>query len=403
MFRNEFPILTKKVNGNQLVYFDNGATSQTPQSVINSIVKYYSTQNSNVHRGAHFLSQQATTLFENARATIAEHFQVKLSECIFTRGTTNGINMLARGIEHTIKPGDEIIVSCVEHHSNFVVYQELAKHTGAVLKIVPLTQTQEFDYIAFENLVSEKTKIIALPLISNVLGEKLNTQKIKQVARYYEDAYLFYDAAQIVGHEQIDFKTLGCHALTFSAHKCYGPTGVGAIIAQEKFIKTMKPYEYGGGMIEEVTFNQSTYQTNYHKFEAGTPDICGAIAFSKAIEFIEGANLKSIQNHEQQLIEHFFKKAHTVEGLQLYGTTNSSKKGPIFAFTYKNYNCYDVATLLDMRGIALREGAHCAQPLLEVLGVQSTLRVSFAMYNTIDEIDYFFESLEIVDQMLHRG
>lgn len=402
MFRSEFPILDRKIYNNNLVYFDNAATSQTPRSVVKAIEEYYFNTNSNVHRGAHFLSQEASSKFEKARETIANHFKANADQCIFTRGTTHGINLLARGIEHTLKQGDEIILSCFEHHSNLVIFQEIAKKVGATIKYIPITQNQEFDYQAFENMVNGKTKIIALPLISNVLGEKLDTDKIKQVARYCEDAYLFYDAAQLVGHEHIDFKTLGCHALTCSAHKCYGPTGMGCIIATQKLIKEMKPFEYGGGMIEDVSFESTSIRNDVLKFEAGTPDICGSIAFSKAIEFIEGVGIKQIKQHEEKLISYFLKKALAKEGFKLFGTKNLNKKAGVFAFTYKNYNCYDVATLLNMKGVAIREGAHCAQPLLQILNVESTCRVSFALYNTIEEIDYFFECLETIDSMLQK-
>ena len=400
MFRSEFPILEEKVHSNPLVYFDNAATTHTPRCVVNAIINYYYKYNSNVHRGAHFLSQQATTKFEKARESIANHFNVKFNQCIFTRGTTHGINMLIYGVEHTIQKGDEIILSVLEHHSNFVAYQELAKRTGAVLKFVPLTENHEFDYIAFENALSHQTKIIALPLVSNVLGEKLDILRLRKMTEFYSDAYVFYDAAQLVGHEEIDFTSLKCSAIIFSAHKCYGPTGIGAIIASHKLISTLKPIEFGGAMIEEVTFENSTYKRDFSKLEAGTPDICGAIAFSEAIKFIEGANLKEIIRHEQNLIDYFLKKATLIEGLKIYGTLNSNKKMGIFSMTYKNYSSYDIATLLDMKGIALREGAHCAQPLLQVLGVPSTFRVSFAMYNTKEEIDSFFDSLELVDSML---
>lgn len=402
MFRHEFPILKKKIYNNKLTYFDNAATTQTPISVVKAIEDYYFNVNANVHRGAHFLSQEASSKFEQARENIAKHFKANANECIFTRGTTHGINLLARGVEHTLRQGDEIILSCFEHHSNLVIFQEIAKTVGATIKYVPITPEQEFDYKAFENMVNGKTKIIALPLISNVLGEKLDTKKIKQVARYCEDAYLFYDAAQLVGHEDIDFTTLGCHALTCSAHKCYGPTGIGCIIATQKLIKEMTPYEYGGGMIESVEFEKTQIRNDNLKFEAGTPDICGAIAFSKAIEFIEGVSIKQIKCHEEKLIEYFLKKAIAIEGFKLYGTKNVLKKAGVFSFTYKNYNCYDVATLLNMKGVAIREGAHCAQPLLKILNVTSTCRVSFALYNTIEEIDDFFECLHIVDKMLQK-
>ncbi|MFT4244550.1 MAG: aminotransferase class V-fold PLP-dependent enzyme [Candidatus Woesearchaeota archaeon] len=402
MFRNEFPILSRKINGHDLVYFDNAATTQTPKPVVDSIIHYYYNINSNVHRGAHFLSQQATNEFENARKTIANHFQAEFNQCVFTRGTTHGINMIVKGIEDYIEVHDEIVVACFEHHSNFVIFQELAKQKGAVLKIVPLTKNNEFDYEAFEELINHKTKIVSLPLISNVLGEKLDVNKISKVTEFFGVEFIFYDAAQIISHEEVNFTRLKCSAITFSAHKCYGPTGIGAIIATHKLIKKLKPQELGGGMIEQVKFDKTSFKEDFSKLEAGTPDICGAIAFKTAIKFIEGVGIKHIKKHEEDLVDYFLQKATLVEGLKIYGTLNSNKRAGVFSMTYKDYSSYDVTTLMDMKGFALREGAHCAQPLLEILGVSSTFRVSFALYNTKEEIDYFFESLAEISFLLDK-
>ncbi|MCH8520141.1 MAG: cysteine desulfurase [Nanoarchaeota archaeon] len=402
MFRNEFPILSSKVHGHNLVYFDNAATTQTPKTVVDSITNFYYHTNSNVHRGAHFLSQRATNEFEKARKVIANHFQAEFNQCIFTRGTTHGINLLVKGIEEYIEVHDEIVVACYEHHSNFIAFQELAKRKGAILRIIPLTQHNEFDYKAFEELISYKTRVVSLPLISNVLGEKLDVKKINQITQFYGVEFVFFDAAQIVGHNEINFNELKCSAITFSAHKCYGPTGIGAIIATHKLIKKLKPQELGGGMIEKVEFEHTSYKEDFSKLEAGTPDICGAIAFSRAIEFIEGVGIKQIKKHEEDLIDYFLQKATLVEGLNIYGTLNSYKRAGVFSMTYKDYSCYDIATLLDMKGIAIREGAHCAQPLLDILEVPSTFRVSFALYNTKEEIDYFFESLKEVSSLLYK-
>ena len=402
MFRNEFPILNTKVHGHNLVYLDNAATTQTPKTVVDSIAHYYYNTNSNVHRGAHFLSQQATKEFEDSRKTIANHFQTEFNQCIFTKGTTNGINILVRGVEEYIEVHDEIVVACYEHHSNFIAFQELARKKGAILKIMPLTKHNEIDYTAFQELVTHKTKIVSLPLISNVLGEKLDVERISKVTEFYGVEFVFYDAAQIVGHEEIIFNKLKCSAITFSAHKCYGPTGIGAIIATHTLIKKLNVQELGGGMIEKVTLEDTSFKQDFSKFEAGTPDICGAIAFSRAIQFIEGVGIKNIKKHEEDLVDYFLQKATLVQGLEIYGTLNSYKRAGLFSMTYKDYSSYDIATLMDMKGIALREGAHCAQPLLKILRVSSTFRISFALYNTKEEIDYFFESLEEIDSLLYK-
>ena len=401
MYRNEFPILQQKIHEQDLIYFDNAATSQTPHKVIQKITEYYSKWNSNVHRGAHFLSQEATSQFEKARKSIANHVGVKDSQCIFTNGTTNGINTFVRSIEHLIKEGDEIIVGCYEHHSNVLPYQELCKRTGAVMKYVSLAKTQEFDYHIFEELVNEKTKIIALGLISNVLGEKLDHKRIKEAASF-GDIILAYDAAQVIGHEIVNFEELGCDILFFSAHKCYGPTGFGCMIATQKLIEKMQPVEFGGGMIESVSLEEekTTYKKTFEKMEAGTPNICGAVATQAAIEFIEGIGIKSIIAHEKELITYFFEKAQKVPYMIVYGTKNVDKKAPVISFSIEGKNSYDIATMLDLKGIAVREGAHCAQPLLEILETESTIRISFAMYNTKDEIDLFFEHLELILEMI---
>lgn len=402
MYENEFPILKEEVNGNKLVYFDNAASSQKPQSVINSIVNYYSKTHSNVHRGAHFLSQNATNEYEKARKIIASHINSKENEVIFTKGTTHSLNIFARSIEKFIFPKDEILISVSEHHSNLVVFQELAKRTGAILKYIPLTNNQEFDYDKFEKLINTKTKLISLALISNVLGEKLDINKIKKITSFSDDLIVCFDCAQVLGHEKIDFSTLGADIITFSAHKAYGPTGIGALVIKNQLIKKLQPVEYGGAMIEHVDLelSKTTYKQTFEKFEPGTPDICGAIAFSEAINFIESANTKKIEEHEKELITYFFNKASQFENLKIVGTQNTNKKAGVISFYIENKNSYDIATLLDLKGIAIREGSHCTQPLLKELEIDSLLRVSFAMYNSKEEIDYFFESLEIILQII---
>ena len=359
MYENEFPILKESVHSNKLVYFDNSASSQKPQSVINSILNYYSKTHSNVHRGAHFLSQKATNEYEESRKKIANHINSKENEVIFTKGTTHSLNIFTRAVEKFIFPKDEILIPISEHHSNLVVYQELAKRTGAILKYIPLTKNQEFDYKSFEEMITTKTKLISLALISNVLGEKLDIKRIKEITSFSDDIITCFDCAQVIGHDTIDFSTLGADVITFSAHKMYGPTGFGCLVIKEKLIKNLPPVEFGGAMIEHVDkdLTKTTYKQTFEKFEPGTPDICGAIATAEAITFIESVGTKSIEKYESELVEYFFNKVSQINNLIIIGTKDTSKKAGVISFHIKDKNSYDIATLLDMKGIAVREGA----------------------------------------------
>ena len=410
MFRNDFPILKQQVHENTLVYFDNAASSQKPLQVIETITAYYTTQHSNVHRGAHFLSQQATQKFENARETIAQHINSKTQEVIFTKGTTHSINIFTRAIESFIVKNDEIIICVSEHHSNLVVFQELAKRREAILKYVPLTKNQEFDYNAFNKMITSKTKLISFAIISNVIGERLDLRKIKQIIdnsnkKYNtdtDDIILAYDCAQVIGHHNINFSSIGCDCIYFSAHKAYGPTGIGALVIKEELLERLEPVEFGGAMIERVDLDskKTTYKHSFEKFEPGTPDICGALAFKSAIEYIDSIGIDTIIKHEKELIRYFFLKSQTIENMIIIGPQHLDTKAGVISFYIKGVHSYDIATLLDLKGIAIREGAHCAQPLLNNIGINSLLRVSFALYNTIEEIDYFFESLELILETL---
>ena len=396
--RKDFPILSRKVNGKPLVYFDNAATSQTPQQVIDVIVDYYSNYNANIHRGVHTLSQEATDLYEQARLKIQSHFNAKFShEIIFTSGTTHSINLVANGFSSLLKKGDDIIVSALEHHSNIVPWQMLCERTGATLKVIPMNEEGELIMSEFDILLSKNTKLVFVNHISNALGTINPIEYIIEEAHKIGAAVLI-DGAQSTPHIKPDVQALDADFYVTSAHKICGPTGVGMLYGKESWLKKLPPYQGGGEMIAEVSFEKTTYADLPHKFEAGTPNISGGIAFGAAIDYMNGIGFENIAAYENELLEYGTTKLLEIEGLKIYGT--SKHKTSVISFNLKGIHPYDVGTILDKLGIAVRTGHHCAQPIMDFYKIPGTVRASFAFYNTKAEIDTFIEAVKKAKMML---
>jgi len=396
--RKDFPILSRKVNGKPLVYFDNAATSQTPQQVIDVIVDYYSNYNANIHRGVHTLSQEATDLYEQARLKIQSHFNAKFShEIIFTSGTTHSINLVANGFSSLLKKGDDIIVSALEHHSNIVPWQMLCERTGATLKVIPMNEEGELIMSKFDTLLSKNTKLVFVNHISNALGTINPIEYIIEEAHKIGAAVLI-DGAQSTPHIKPDVQALDADFYVTSAHKICGPTGVGMLYGKESWLKKLPPYQGGGEMIAEVSFEKTTYADLPHKFEAGTPNICGGIAFGAAIDYMNGIGFENIAAYENELLEYGTTKLLEIEGLKIYGT--SKHKTSVISFNLKGIHPYDIGTILDKLGIAVRTGHHCAQPIMDFYKIPGTVRASFAFYNTKAEIDTFIEAVKKAKMML---
>lgn len=398
--RKDFPILERKVNGKPLIYFDNAATSQTPVQVIDSIVHYYSFLNANIHRGVHTLSQEATDAYEKARVKLQKHFNAKKpSEIIFTSGTTQAINLVASGYASILNKGDEIIVSASEHHSNIVPWQFACERSGATLKVIPMNEKGILDLDAFANLLTNRTKLVAVQHVSNALGNIHSIEAIIEKA-HEKGAVVLVDGAQSAPHIQTDVQALDVDFYAVSAHKMYGPTGVGVLYGKEELLNELPPYQGGGEMIKEVRFEASTYADLPHKFEAGTPDICGGIAFGRAIDYIHELGIENIAKHEHELLKYATDKLKAIEGITIYGNDNLSERTAVISFNLKGIHPYDVGTILDKLGIAVRTGHHCAQPIMEFYNIPGTIRVSFAVYNTFEEVDIFIEGLKKAQMML---
>lgn len=396
--RNDFPILNRKINGYPLVYLDNAATSQKPQVVIDSIVDYYSNYNANIHRGVHHLSQEATDAYEVARKKIQAHFNIQHSyEVIFTAGTTHGINMVASGFSEIIKQGDEVIVSAMEHHSNIVPWQMLCEKTGAVLKVIPINEDGELVLKEYNKLLCEKTKLVFVNHVSNALGT-INPIKTIIEKAHQVGAAVLIDGAQACSHIKPNFKELDVDFYVVSAHKMCGPTGVGVLYGKEKWLKQLPPYQGGGEMIKEVTFCKTTYADLPHKFEAGTPNICGGIAFGTAIDYLNKIGFEFIEKYEKELLDYATTKLLEIEGLTIYGT--SSNKTSVISFNIKDIHPYDIGTIVDKLGIAVRTGHHCAQPIMDFYKIPGTVRASFAFYNTFEEVDKLVEAVKKAKMML---
>ncbi len=396
--RKDFPILSRKVNGKPLVYFDNAATSQTPQQVIDVIVDYYSNYNANIHRGVHTLSQEATDLYEQARQKIQSHFNAKFShEIIFTSGTTHSINLVANGFSSLLKKEDNIIVSALEHHSNIVPWQMLCERTGATLKVIPMNEDGELIMSEFDKLLTEKTKLVFVNHVSNALGTINPIEYIIEEAHNVGAAVLI-DGAQSSPHIKPDVQKLDADFYVTSAHKICGPTGVGMLYGKEKWLKKLPPYQGGGEMIAEVTFEKTTYADLPHKFEAGTPNICGGIAFGAAIDYMNSVGFDTIASYENELLDYGTKKLLEIEGLKIYGT--SKNKTSVISFNIEGIHPYDIGSILDKLGIAVRTGHHCAQPIMDYFKIPGTVRASFSFYNTKQEIDTLIEGVKKAKMML---
>jgi cysteine desulfurase/selenocysteine lyase len=398
--RAQFPILSQTVNGKPLVYFDNGATSQKPQVVIDSIVEYYSKYNANIHRGVHTLSQLATDAYEQARFKIQNHFNAKHSyEIIFTSGTTESINLVANGFASLLQKGDEIIVSALEHHSNIVPWQMLCEHTGAILKVIPMNLHGELIMEEYDKLLSNKTKLVCVNHISNALGVLNPIEEIIQKAHAVGAAVLI-DGAQSCPHIKPDVQALDVDFYVTSAHKMCGPTGVGMLYGKEEWLRKLPPYKGGGEMIATVTFEKTTYADLPHKFEAGTPNICGGIAFGAAIDYMNEVGFDNIAKHEHELLVYGTQRLQEIEGVTIYGPTDLNKKASVISFNIENIHPYDIGTIIDKLGIAVRTGHHCAQPIMDFFKIPGTIRASFAFYNTKEEIDIFVEAVKKAKMML---
>ncbi len=397
--RKDFPILNRKINGMPLIYFDNGATSQKPQQVIDAVSNYYSNTNSNIHRGVHTLSREATEAFENARKVIAKHFNVKSDQqIIFTAGTTDSLNMVCNGLARSVlKQGDEIILSSYEHHSNILPWQLWAQENKGQLKVIPLNADQSLDLNAIENLISEKTKIISIAHVSNTLGLITDLDKIKIIAKKH-NLILVVDAAQSAPHMAVDLEKLDVDFYVCSAHKIYGPTGTGILYMSEKWLSKLPVTKPGGGTIKTVSFEKTEYADGALRFEPGTPNISGVIGFAAAINYMDQFGMDAIYKHELELVNYAQSKLAEIPQVMLYGKSND--KAAVISFNVKNTHPFDVGTLLDKYGIAVRTGHHCTQPLMNLLCVPGTIRISFAIYNTKTEIDFFIEKLKKVIDML---
>lgn len=397
--RADFPILNREVNGKSLVYFDNGATAQKPQQVIDAINRYYQYENSNIHRGIHTLSQEATDAYEKARITVQHFINARHEhEIIFTSGTTASINLVATCFaKKHLTAGDEIIISTMEHHSNIVPWQMVCEETGAVLKVVPINDKGEFLFDEYENLLSEKTKMVALTHVSNTLGTINPVKEIISKAKEF-GAYTLIDGAQAVPHKEVDVQDLDCDFYAFSGHKMFGPTGVGILYGKESILNELPPYQGGGDMIKTVTFEKTIYNELPHKFEAGTPNIVGGIALSEAINYMHKIGINNIAQHEAELLTYATDKIKGIEGVRIIGEADS--KASVLSFIVNGTHPSDIGMIIDKLGIAIRTGHHCTEPLMNRFNIPGTARASFAFYNTKEEVDVFIEALKKAVNML---
>ena len=396
--REDFPILKREVNGRPLVYLDNAATSQTPKQVIDCIVDYYQNLNANIHRGVHTLSQEATDAYEAARKTIQTHYNIAHAhEVILTSGTTHSINLVANGFSSFLKSGDEILVSAMEHHSNIVPWQMLAERTGAVLKVIPMNENGELVMEAYHDLLGDKTKLVFCNHVSNALGTVNPIDEIVEAAHAH-DAAVLIDGAQAAPHIKVDLQALDVDFYTMSAHKVCGPTGIGMLYGKQKWLNALPPYQGGGEMIAEVTFEKTTYADLPHKFEAGTPNICGGIAFGAALDYMNAIGFEAIAAYEAELLAYATEKLLEIKGMKIYGT--AAEKTSVISFNIQGIHPYDIGTILDKLGVAVRTGHHCAQPIMDYYKIPGTVRASFSFYNTMAEVDVLVESVKRAQSML---
>ncbi|MDP3015418.1 MAG: cysteine desulfurase [bacterium] len=396
--RNNFPVLNQKIYGKPLIYFDNGATTQKPQVVIDTMSKLHSEHNSNVHRGVHYLSEQMTEMYESARKKVQDYLNAQYShEIIFTSGVTASINAVAYSFgEAYIKENDEVIVSEMEHHSNIVPWQLMCKRKGAHLKVIPINAQGELLLDEYKKLINSKTKLVAIVHVSNSLGTINPVKEIVAIA-HKNNIPVLIDGAQAIQHQKVDVQDIDCDFYAFSGHKAYGPTGIGVLYGKERWLNEMPPYQGGGDMIDRVRFEHTTYDDLPFKFEAGTPNYIGAIGLGAALDYLTGIGLDNIQNYEKKLLDYGTDKLTALNGLKLYGAAGN--KTCIFSFLLNNIHSYDVGMFLDKMGIAVRTGHHCTQPLWEHYKVEGSVRASLAFYNTLEEIDYLCEALKEIQKM----
>ncbi|MBT8187938.1 MAG: cysteine desulfurase [Croceitalea sp.] len=396
--REDFPILKRKVNGHNLVYLDNAATSQTPRQVIDVIVDYYQRLNANIHRGVHTLSQEATDAYEQARIKIQKHFNIaKNHEVILTSGTTHSINIVANGFTSLLQKGDELLVSAMEHHSNIVPWQMLCERTGAVLKVIPMNNEGDLVMGEYHKLLSHNTKLVFCNHVSNALG---TINPIKEIieAAHQKGAAVLIDGAQAAPHIKADLQSLDVDFYTISAHKVCGPTGIGMLYGKESWLNKLPPYQGGGEMIAEVTFEKTTYADLPHKFEAGTPNICGGITFGAALDYMNAIGFEEIAAYEHELLHYATSELLKIEGLKIYGTAKN--KTSVISFNIEGIHPYDMGTILDKLGIAVRTGHHCAQPIMDFYKIPGTVRASFCFYNTQEEVDVLVTAVKRAKNML---
>lgn len=396
--REDFPILTREIYGRPLVYLDNGATTQKPRQVVEAMVDEYYNVNANVHRGVHFLSQQATDLHEASRETVRRFINAQsTSEILFTRGTTESINLLAFSFgEAIVKEGDEVVVSAMEHHSNIVPWQMMCERKGAQLRVIPMTDDGELQLEALEGLLNEKTRIVCCTQVSNVLG---TVNPVKEVVRmaHEKDIPVLIDGAQSVPHMKVDVQDLDCDFFAFSGHKVYGPTGVGVLYGKEEWLEKLPPYQGGGEMIKNVSFEKTTYNDLPYKFEAGTPDYVATHALAIALDYVSGLGMENIEAHEQELTRYALERMQQIEGMHIFG--GAKERDAVISFQVGDIHHLDMGTLLDRLGIAVRTGHHCAEPLMRRLGIEGTVRASFGLYNTKAEVDALVEGIERIRRM----
>ena len=396
--RENFPILDQDINGSKLIYFDNAASTQKPSRVIKSIKQYYESDHSNVHRGVHSLSIRATESYEKSRRVISSYINAKHEhEVIHTKGTTEAINLVAQSISDQIKENDEILISAMEHHSNIVPWQELCKRTGAYLKVIPINEAGEINLDEMNRLISSKTRIISITHVSNTLGTINPIKKIINLAKSV-DALTLIDGAQAAAHMRIDVQDIDCDFYVFSGHKLYGPTGTGVLYGKEEILNSLNPYQYGGEMILKVTFDETTYNSLPHKFEAGTPNIAGAIGLMHAIEYLKEIDFDSAIDHEMTVHDYALEQLKLLPNLKIIGTAKD--KSSIISFTIGELHPHDVGTILNQKAGAVRTGHHCTMPLMDFYQIPGTIRASFSFYNSKEEVDVLISALEIATEML---
>ena len=396
--RSDFPILNQKVNGKPLIYFDNAATTQKPLPVIQRLTDYYLKENSNVHRGVHHLSQVATEIYENARNYVAEYIHAEESdEIVFTRGTTESINLLSRALVPWIEANDEILISAMEHHSNLVPWQQLCAERKAKLKIIPLNEDGSLDMNFLEKMLNPQVKLLAITHISNVLGTINPVEEIIRIA-HEKGVPVLLDGAQGIAHSPVDVKALGVDFYTFSGHKIYAPMGIGVLYGRKTWLRRLPPYQFGGEMIDQVSFDRTTFNQLPYKYEAGTPNVSGALGLEAALRYVSEIGIDKIINYEEKLLTRATEKLEEIEGMRIIG--RAKNKAAVLSFVVNGIHPYDLGTLLDQMGVAVRTGHHCAQPLIDMLGIPGTVRASFALYNTPEEVDVFAEAVKKAVAML---